>query len=171
MKLQRQGRVEQEGLVDARIGTVQRRSVLREGEGLTVPVKGAKALRQRRIAAGKRRSHTLNVEPADLADRIGADFTPEGLGDQLTAKTVPEHGQSPSLSLTHQVQHRLDPGQRVIYAHGSAHEHQTGGAVYTLGNRFTRVDGHQAALESPPIEKVLQVTRTFIGDKAKNHYF
>lgn len=136
----------------------------REAEGLAVPVERVETRFQTVQPVARRRPvDAIDRQPADLLDRITRHRAAERLTEQLTAQAMPQYWPVGCNRLTDQAQHLGNPRQIVVYAHWTAHEHQTGRILYTLGDGFVFVDLDETIGQAVAGEEVGEVSRPFAG--------
>ena len=102
--------------------------------------------------------------PAKLPSHLAA----ERLAYQLPAEAVADHWHIPGDGVADQGTDGLDPRQRVIDAHRTAHETEAGKPVDRNRHRFASVDGDQTPGDPVLLEEYGKIARTFNGSVAKD---
>ena len=140
----------------------------RQRERLAVPVKRLEP----RDVAEPVACHVVALDrdapPADLLGRVLAHDTTERLGDKLAAEAVAEHRYVVAPGLADERQHRLDPRQIVVHAHGAAHEHQTAVRFERDGYCIVGIDGDDPIRNAPGLEMGTEITGPLGGGVSEN---
>src|SRR3546814_1684212 len=84
-----------------------------------------------------------HFSPADFLFWIPCNFGTQRLAYQLPAQAMPKHGDIEPDCVPYQTQHRSNPWQIIIHAHGAAHQNHTAESGNGIRNRFAFIDFYQ----------------------------
>jgi hypothetical protein len=153
--LQAEVLAEHEALVRAVRRAQQVRRAFRQLERLAMPLVDLKGVGERPDpAACDVARHDLDRHPADLGHGIAAHLGAERLGHELSTETVPEHRHVRVDGAPDQRDLALDPGERVVHAHRSAHEDDAARALEVVGHRVARLEAHDLEMNALAVEEV-----------------
>lgn len=79
-----------------------------------------------------------------------------------------DNGEVLLIRLQNQIANGGNPRQRIIDAHGSAHETKAGKRFRALGERIVSVNGNQLPWDTMRFKKYGKIARTFCGGVTEN---
>src|SRR5712675_371288 len=144
------------------------RRLRRNGESLAVPVKTGELPRRAEPLA--RASVVLDRDraPADFLHGVARHFPAQRLCHELPAEAVPEHRDIGVGRLVHELEHRRDPRQLVVYAHRPAHQREPRELARVHGNRLARVHLDEPVRNAVRVEECGKIARPFGAAMAEN---
>ena len=113
--------VDHEALVDRDVVGEDARGHRRQVELVVVPLERGKARQAAEPFAPRAAIAHVDVQPADLGLRHARDARAQGLGHELPAEAMPDHGRAVGDRVAHERAQRRDPRQLVVDAHRAAH--------------------------------------------------
>src|SRR5712671_4726257 len=144
------------------------RRLRRNGESLAVPVKTGELPRRTEPLA--RASVVLDGDraPADFLHGVARHFSAQRLCHELPAEAVAEHRNIGVGSLVHELEHRGNPRQLVVYAHRPAHHREPRELARVRGNRLARVHLDEPVRHAVRVEECGKIARPLGAGMTEN---
>lgn len=135
-----------------------------DGECLAMPMKCVEVVDVAKPALCGGVVEYRDLAPANLLDRIPADYAAECLGHELTTQAMAEEWNIGGDGGADQSQGVRNPGQVIVDAHGPAHKGEARKRCRVGRNRVVLVDGNENGRNAVAVEKLAQIARPFDGE-------